>query len=1159
MARDFGNTWWGKEWLRSLDHIDYDNRLPRGASYARRGMVKEVKIKDNIISAKVSGSRPRPYKVDIIVPPFFEDDIERLMVEIIKKPTIISKLLNRELDPEVLSIAEKLGLKVFPKQWIDFKMNCNCPDWAVPCKHLAAVIYMVSREIDNNPFVVFEIHKVNLLQELSKRGVHIETKSSLQIPRYKDLLKRPIAKSVSGAAPHDPYKKVDFTSLNPIGDALIQILADDPPFYANGNFKEIYAKELGYDVKCAERFLKRRLYHELFFPEIGKTPISPRDAFALEVDGDAVWNVGRHTDEWLGALISINPDRLLDYDPSVAAFYQLLMASLHLLANGAVIPQIVELESKGYQIHWQAATMDGRVSELMEQLEQTLPAKLIVPATRKTSLAKQAELIVSLFLNELINNISRKTTTGLADLFFHRSIMQFKGVGEGETAGGIKVWLDRYYIARRNSQIILLIEENTINTSFKVSVAIDNPVQGLEQLPLAELLSNPTHITIRYEVLQQLMLLSSFIKGLDGYVNTGATEPIQLDSHAFAPFLIDVLPAIKLLDIKVIIPKSLEHLLRPRPTVRLKQKAKEGQGFISLLDMLSFDWQIAVGDEILTLEEYQKLLDKTSKLIHFKGNYLYISEEDAAKIHKQLTSAKEVSPYKMLHTALTEEFDGAPIVLSNEVRELLKHFTTHETIPLPTGIQATLRPYQERGFSWMYRNLKIGFGSVLADDMGLGKTLQVITLLLKLKEEKVITPKQKTLVIAPAGLLTNWLREINRFAPALSAEIYHGTQRNFEKLDAEIVITTYGTVRSDVDTLKKKKWLAVVIDEAQNIKNAETAQTLAVKALHAPLKIAMSGTPVENRLSEFWSIMDFSNKGYLGNIKNFKDEYGTPIQVYNDEQTAERFRRITAPFIMRRLKSDKSIISDLPDKIEQNRFALLTKEQTAIYDKTLHSAMNAIEEYSESGEESLFKRQGLILQMILALKQICNHPAQFLKNGNADAALSGKATMLLDLVESIVESNEKVLIFTQFREMGVLLQKFITERLGETPMFYHGGSSQKERDDMVHRFQNNRSDKVFILSLKAAGTGLNLTAATHVIHYDLWWNPAVEAQATDRAYRIGQHNNVQVHRFITQNTFEEKIDAMIQSKRNLAELTVAAGENWLGKLSNKELRELFGQ
>jgi SNF2 family DNA or RNA helicase len=442
--------------------------------------------------------------------------------------------------------------------------------------------------------------------------------------------------------------------------------------------------------------------------------------------------------------------------------------------------------------------------------------------------------------------------------------------------------------------------------------------------------------------------------------------------------------------------------------------------------------------------------------------------------------------------------------------------------------------------------------------MGLGKTLQVISILLKFKEENAINEKHKALVIVPTGLLTNWQAEIDKFAPSLSSHIYHGTMRDLKQFDADVMLTTYGVLRSDFEILKKLKWQAMIIDEAQNIKNYDTAQAKAVKSIPSNVRIAMSGTPVENRLTEFWSIMDYTNKGYLGNVKTFKEDYANPIQIFNDEQVASKFRKITAPFMMRRMKSDKSIISDLPEKIEQNQYALLTKQQAALYQKTMEAAMQEIEGLNAADSQTLFKRQGLVLQMILALKQICNHPTQFLKNGQFDSSFSGKTELLFELLDSIQENGEKVLIFTQFAEMGDLLQRFIGERFGEKPMFYHGGCSLKQREDMVNRFQNGRADKFFILSLRAAGTGLNLTAASHVIHYDLWWNPAVENQATDRAYRIGQKKNVMVHRMICKNTFEERIDEMIQQKKHLADMTVASGENWIGKLSNKELREIFG-
>lgn len=456
----------------------------------------------------------------------------------------------------------------------------------------------------------------------------------------------------------------------------------------------------------------------------------------------------------------------------------------------------------------------------------------------------------------------------------------------------------------------------------------------------------------------------------------------------------------------------------------------------------------------------------------------------------------------------------------------------------------------------MIHNLRAGFGSIIADDMGLGKTLQVISVLLYLKESGELD-KHNALVVVPTGLLTNWQSEIERFAPSLSSAIYHGTGRNAECLDKDIILSSYGVVRTDLNLLKKHKWAVLVIDEAQNIKNSAAARTKAVNSINATHRIAMSGTPVENRLSEFWSIMNFANKGYLGTMKSFASKYARPIQIESNKKVASQFRAVTAPFMMRRLKSDKSIISDLPDKIERNEYASLTPAQAALYRKTLNAAMRTIEGFSGDDSKSLFKRQGIVLQMILALKQICDHPALFLKNEQCGIDLSGKAEMLVDRVQSIVESGEKVLIFTQFKEMGDILVKMISEATGRQPLFYHGGCTLKQRTEMVDRFQNVRTDQVFVLSLKAAGTGLNLTAASNVIHYDLWWNPAVEAQATDRAYRIGQNKNVLVTRYITKGTFEERIDEMISEKKMLADLTVESGESWITKMSNEELKKLF--
>ena len=1170
MSKDFGNTWWGEHWLRSLDHIDYDNRLPRGASYARNDKVKTVKFKENQINAKVAGSRATPYKVNIIVPPFFEDKVNLLMTKIIDHPMVISKLLNRELDPEMLTIAEDLGLKVFPHQWTDFKMQCSCPDWAVPCKHLAAVIYMVSREIDNNPFLVFEIHRVDLIEELKKRGIFIADQKKAEISQLADLLKP--NKNLSRIFDQElVYQRIDFSNLQNIAEPLVQLLPDSPAFYPKGNFKEIYATQFLRNAKDVSRLLSKKLIIESVFPSNQSIlQLTNRSTVNLTVDGNGNHKViGEHhncksLNQLIPLVFQLNPDHLPDYQPSVAAIHRVLFATLHLVANGAVVPQIVKLDNKSFVVRWLPALIDNRVKILIEKLTQILPPDLLL--FRKIVREKEQLLpvenqtleLLSIFIGQIVSSLSKPSfSDSYMDLFFKNKSNEFTGVGENAVSGGIKVWLDRYYLTSEIYKPVITVTETDEDT-FEVEISIEDTSDTLLlPIPLSNILSDQQFEKQRFKILQSLSLLSPFIKGLDSCINHKAEKPIMFDLKEFVPFLMEMLPAIRLLDIKTMLPKSLQELLRPKASIKLNRNDSEGNAFIRLDDLLSFDWQIAIGDMVMSPEEYHQLIKRASGLIKFKENYIYVDEADLEKLHKHFTQTKPLNSYQLLQTALSEEYEGAPVLLSDDVRKLIIELTSNENIPLPEGLNAQLRPYQTRGYSWMYRNSRIGFGSIIADDMGLGKTLQVIAVLLKFKEEKALNKKNRALVIVPTGLLTNWQAEIAKFAPSLSSHIHHGTSRNLKDFDADVLLTTYGVLRSDAELLKKEKWQVMIIDEAQNIKNHDTAQSKAVKSIGARLRIAMSGTPVENRLSEFWSIMDFANKGYLGNIKSFKEDYAQPIQVFNDEHAVKRFRKVTAPFMMRRMKSDKSIISDLPDKIEQNQFAVLTRQQATLYEKTLQIAMDEIEGVSSSDSQSLFKRQGLVLQMILALKQICNHPTQFLKNGKFDASLSGKIELLFELLDSIAESGEKVLIFTQFREMGELLERFITERFGEKPMFYHGGCNVSQRQEMVERFQTNRADKIFLLSLKAAGTGLNLTAASHVIHYDLWWNPAVEKQATDRAYRIGQKKNVMVHRFITKNTFEERIDDMIQAKKHLADMTVATGESWLGKLSNKELREIF--
>ena len=1128
MATKYGKTWWGEQWLGALKNIDYSNRLPRGASYARNGMVRKINFDGNVISAKVQGTQRTPYSETIKLPEFSPKDVDKLISLIQEQPVVLSNLFNRQLDESLALMAEKAGLQLFPKQWKDLKMDCSCPDWAVPCKHLAAVIYKTSMEIDNNPFLVFSLHGVDLLKELEKRG--ITAADSVEMMKVEHI------STVYGQADAMQLKEMtlqmpDYTLLSDLTLPLSNLLPSSPAFCHDSDFQLVYQKELLYISKAASKILqgKQMIYD-------GKlNPIGRHETVTVDDADQTVFQ----------QLLDINADLLSDYHPYVIALRNVLICALQLIAHGSIVPQIYydnvmvkgrghtqAKEGKEYHIVWQPAMLDEATRNIVSKLGQS------------------KELLCKI-ISALVPILSHKFKFDLfPEMFFNSATDSFDSIGETNIPGGIRSWLDRFFMQNKH-QVTFLINET------EDGFAVDAMADGTS---LQDVMTKATFVSSRMEILRQLAILCDIVDGLDSYINVKGKHSIAFTMQNFSTFLLQVIPTMRLLGVNVIMPKALQTLIRPQISVKLKSKSKESNSFLSLNDLLYFNWQVAVGNVFLSPEEFNELLGHANGLLRFKEQYVYIDEAAMAKLHKILNAPPKIKSGELLQAALSGEYKGTPVELSDEVRELIRQFTTQSVIPLPEGINAQLRPYQERGYSWMYRNMKTGFGSIIADDMGLGKTLQVITLLLKMKEEGTLD-KSKALVVVPTGLLYNWQSEVKRFAPQLLVGVYHGSARNIKDADcqkADIILSTYGVVRSDAELLKKQKWQVLVIDEAQNIKNSDTAQSKAIHSIPANTHIAMSGTPVENRLLEFWSIIDFTNKGYLGSAKDFSETYAKPIQKFGDAHVAERFRKITAPFLMRRLKTDKSIINDLPDKIERNELATLTPTQAALYQQTVSTCMDVIEGLKGDDNQTLFKRQGLILQMILALKQICNHPTQYLKDNRMDASLSGKTEMLLDMLRSIIDADEKVLIFTQFREMGELLQHFIRTVLDEEAMFYHGGCSLKQRQEMVDRFQNVHNDRIFILSLKAAGTGLNLTAATHVIHYDLWWNPAVEAQATDRAYRIGQHKNVQVHRFITQNTFEERIDAMIQDKKHLADLTVSTGENWIGKLSNKELREIFG-
>ena len=474
---------------------------------------------------------------------------------------------------------------------------------------------------------------------------------------------------------------------------------------------------------------------------------------------------------------------------------------------------------------------------------------------------------------------------------------------------------------------------------------------------------------------------------------------------------------------------------------------------------------------------------------------------------------------------------------------------------MPDHFRAALRPYQERGLSWLAFLSSLGLGACLADDMGLGKTVQLLALEAAHRADDPATGP--TLLLCPMSLVGNWQREAARFTPRLRVYAHHGPQRLHGQAlgdrlgEADLVVTTYATATRDVDELSGFGWRRVVLDEAQAIKNSLSQTAKAAKRLRADHRVALTGTPVENRLAELWSIMDFLNPGLLGSGEQFRTRYAIPVERHGLTEPAQRLRGVTRPYVLRRLKTDPAIIDDLPDKIEIKQYCQLTTEQASLYQSVVDDMMDKIE--NSDGIE----RRGNVLAAMAKLKQVCNHPALLLHDRSAVGRRSGKVIRLEEILEEILAEGDKVLCFTQFTEFAEMLLPHLAAQFGTDIAYLHGGTPKARRDELVTRFQSDAGPPVFLLSLRAGGTGLNLTAANHVIHLDRWWNPAVENQATDRAFRIGQTRNVQVRKFICAGTLEEKIDEMIEEKKALADLVISDGEGWLTELSTRELRTVF--
>lgn len=604
--------------------------------------------------------------------------------------------------------------------------------------------------------------------------------------------------------------------------------------------------------------------------------------------------------------------------------------------------------------------------------------------------------------------------------------------------------------------------------------------------------------------------------------------------------------------IEVLWPSSLlADGLALRAVATASPEKLTGAGF-DLAALLEFRWQLTLDGELLDADEITALSEAKRPLVRLRGRWVTLDPALLARLRRPPRTRMRMAEALGAVLAGAADVDGetVTVVAEGALAELAGRVANLASAPAalgpPPGLAATLRPYQQRGVAWLAGMCDLGLGGCLADDMGLGKTIQVIALHLHRRATKA----GPTLVVCPASLLGTWEREVQRFAPGVPVRRYHGGERHLRDVALdEIVLVTYGLVVRDSAELAGTGWGLIVADEAQHAKNPFSRTARELRSLPAPARVALTGTPVENRLSELWSILDWTTPGLLGQLEGFTQRVATPIERYQDAEVTARFATLVRPFLLRRRKSDPGIAPELPPKTETDRLVPLTAEQVTLYEAVVREAMEAI------ARKDGIERQGLVLKLLVSLKQICNHPAQYLKQRAPLAGgRSGKLAAFDELTDVILAGGESMLVFSQFTQMATLLQQHLDAR-GIRSLYLHGGVPVRRREQLVEEFQGGRAP-VFLLSLKAGGTGLTLTRATHVLHYDRWWNPAVEDQATDRAYRIGQDRPVQVHRLIAEGTLEDRIAALLDKKRELADAVIGSGEGWIGELSDEELTDL---
>ena len=1150
MKSRYGITPWGSWFIDVLDSYKMGARLDRGRTYANTGRVLSIEFNERRATARVEGNYRPFYKVEIDFP--LLKDAEKVYKMIEKDTHLLARIAAGELPETFLLKLKKMGINLIPRRWHEMKRSCTCPDCGDPCKHMAALYYIIAREIDSDPHVLFRLRGMDLAARFGSEAVH-------QIVPPFTVTCAAKEKTVQNQA---NAEQIELDAVPHCGELISAVLPPSPPFCERDFalvLAEFYHRCAGYQAwESAEEQALSDKEHD--FSRSAWAVLCPNPAPGAELVLQATDINGKNRkyslyDAFEHFICFSSEDGTASY-----AFLFYLFRFLNLVCSACAFVPHVLAENEVVKIVWLPFETLPAVSAMMAAVSRYESGMLNFKngkTAKKTNQAVSGKSVVDLLASSFLGEFVRrrfltfrgsfgKYGTGdeyreLLNLFFTGINIDVSSPAKQSLPAAIDRWLSVLHINFAAHRYDLTVkpaktkqskdDECDYDLKFALSMdVITEQEDGVKKTPLSkckdlEILRTPTALSNYLPEIRELAVHSDVI----------------LSEERLAAFLDSAAPLLVRLGLTITLPKALARELKPHLVIKAKSSGGSLKSYLDLNTLQEFQWQIAIGDEVMPLKEFEKLVKQKRALVRFKDGFVKMDTEEFARLLKR---AKEAPPD--FNDFLKAHFSGDTI-LAFDARETIDNLFREQNFPVPASLKATLRPYQKSGYSWMCSLLFSGFGCILADDMGLGKTVQSIAVLLRLKEEGLLS---KCLVVAPAALLSNWEKELSRFAPSLGVSRYHGSRRSLDGKQ-EIFLTTYQTAVRDADKLKDEAFSILLVDEAHLMKNAETRISRTIKQLHSRYRLALSGTPVENRLEDLRSLFDFILPGYLGTAAKFKEQYRVPIEVMRSKEQAENLRKVTSPFLLRRLKTDKKIIKDLPEKIVTNEYAVLEKEQAALYESVVSESIKKSEKIEAD------KRASLILSLLTSLKQICDHPRVYDKESPAVSGLSGKAQLLVTLLEEILANREKTIVFSQYVETLTCLEQIIKKELGEAALVYHGGLNQNTRAEIINCFQNDSACRILLVSLRAGGLGLNLTAASRVIHYDLWYNPAVENQATDRAFRIGQKRNVFVHRFITKNSFEEKIDAMISSKQELADMTVSSGESWLARMSHAELKELF--